>query len=143
MTIREETLEADVERLTRERDEARHHASARLMALREVDREMKRLENLRAFDTDTTPLPKGVMLEYTRLDGMWQQLVRERDELKRQVTDIARERDGHAWAADAWCRVARDVGASFEVVDAAYEAQVQAYLREGVHLPASPRKDAT
>ena len=41
---------------------------------------VRELERLRDFDTGTTPLPKGLMLEHTRLDDMWQRLVRERDD---------------------------------------------------------------
>ncbi len=34
------------------------------------ENETKRLERLRDFDTGTTPLPKGMMLEYMRLDDL-------------------------------------------------------------------------
>lgn len=50
-------------------------------------------ERLRAFDTSAVPLPKGLMLEYVRLDEMWQQLVRERDTLQADLARVTAERD--------------------------------------------------
>lgn len=60
-------LVADVERLTAENAE---------------------LRTLRAFDTGTKALPRGLMLEHARLDRYWQSLIRERDELQQQVADL-------------------------------------------------------
>lgn len=48
--------------------------------------EVARLENLRAFDTGSKTLPAGLVLEHTRLDGYWQKLVKERDEMKFAIT---------------------------------------------------------
>lgn len=50
--------------------------------------EVERLERLRAFDTGSATLPPGVVLEHARLDGMWQQLVRERDEARQLVREM-------------------------------------------------------
>lgn len=73
----------------------------------ELRKELEELRRLRAFDTGTVPLPRGLALEHVRLDEMWQQLVRERDNYKRdrdatadvvgalttQVSRLVRERD--------------------------------------------------
>ena len=47
--------------------------------------ERDQLQRLRDFDTNTTPLPAGLMLEHARLDKMWQQLIKERDTARQQL----------------------------------------------------------
>lgn len=53
--------------------------------------EIERLERLRAWDELPATLPAGLVVEHARLDGMWQKLVRERDERGRRVDELERE----------------------------------------------------
>jgi len=52
----------------------------------EAERERDEALRLRDFDTSTIPLPKGLMLEYGRLDALWQKLVKELDEAMAALT---------------------------------------------------------
>ncbi len=66
-----------------------------------VQSEQEELEKLRrcfAYDTGAKELPKGLFSQWGRLDVMWQQLVRERDEEK----DRAYRSDKHLAHWRAW-----------------------------------------
>lgn len=96
------------------RDEEQRKADKARIA--ELERENERLENLRAFDTGANELPKGLMLEYGRLDALWRRLVRERADLdrwRREAVPLMSHADdcpGNAGCACAYERLIADAG---------------------------------
>jgi hypothetical protein len=70
-----------------------------------LQKKVEELERLRDFDTTTTPLPKGLMLEHSRLDSMWQELVQDRatlaakvERLEKALGDIGHGADEGGWS---------------------------------------------
>ncbi|MBC8425104.1 hypothetical protein H8E07_13355 [bacterium] len=53
----------------------------------ELEERVAELERLREFDTGSRELPKGVTLEHSRLDGMWQKMVKRIADLEQALED--------------------------------------------------------
>ena len=96
--------------------------------------EVERLERLRNFDTGTTPLPKGLVLEHTRLDNLWQKLVIEKQELMQQLVD---QRVGIEYAEVAFAVLKKEIRDQRAIIDGLVGAlrSVSEGLncRDGVH----------